>query len=49
LNTLVLLKDGAGYQFDLKELDLHPGIVEDAEVGRRLEYLAPGRSQTKKL
>jgi hypothetical protein len=49
LNTLVLLKDVAGYHFDLKELGLHPGVIGDAEVGRRIEYLSSGRSQTKNL
>ena len=49
LNTLVLLMDEAGYQFDLEEQELHPVVRRDAEVGRRLHYIASRRTQSKKL
>lgn len=39
LNSLVLLMDGHGYNFDLDPQKLSPKVVEDQEVQRRLEYI----------
>lgn len=40
LNSLVLLKDGPhSYEFILEEEKLAPEVSEDAEVGRRLDYI----------
>jgi arylsulfatase A-like enzyme len=45
LNSLVLLKDGPhSYGFNLEEERLAPEVREDAQVGRRLDYIM-GRSQ----
>lgn len=49
LNSLVLLRDGYGIAFQLDEQELAPQVRNDAEVGRRLEYLSTGRVQSKKL
>jgi arylsulfatase A-like enzyme len=39
LNTLVLLRDGQGYSFELDLGKLSPEVVEDQQVQRRLEYI----------
>jgi hypothetical protein len=49
LNTLVLLGDGYGIPFHLEEKDLDSQVRNDAEVGRRLEYIRTSMAQSKKL
>lgn len=48
LNTVVLLKDGYGYDFPVREITLAAPVRNEAEVERRLEYLGTAGSPAKK-
>jgi arylsulfatase A-like enzyme len=49
LNSLVLLMDGKGYHFPIREQDIAPVVRRDAEVGRRLDYIRARSEQSKKM
>ena len=48
LNTVVLLRDGYGYDLSVEEEALAPAVRDEPEVERRLEYLRSGWNPAKK-
>jgi hypothetical protein len=48
LNSVVMLRDGYGIHFPPEKMGLAPGVLNDPEVARRMEYLLAGTEEHKK-